>query len=341
MISFPPLKKTLATATTGQSGGNAVSHNPDTCPVPKEYCPSSEERAHEKQPNGHDPQQDDLAGRAAQCKTDIETLSQRALRKKYRPEYSSWSNAKNRAKKIYHVPFAAEFKTFLEFLAQLGPKPYPADSLDRIDSAAGYVLGNVRWASKQMQSENRKNVKTYDVNGIQMTLPRLAKHIGKGYDTVRKRLRRGTTIQELIEGTASGNRSAVRRRRTLAEWPWPDGEKGEKWEKLYLENNRGQEHRVLFFIQQLEIWLEKYREEVDPEGPLPDDLREKLDRHTKILAFAHKQRERVIEEERNARIAESRHPLHDFPSRHMHEEQDDESEDDDPNNFTEEDFRED
>lgn len=41
------------------------------------------------------------------------------------------------------------------FLAHVGPRPSEKHSLDRIDNDAGYVPGNVRWATQAEQVRNR------------------------------------------------------------------------------------------------------------------------------------------------------------------------------------------
>ena len=48
------------------------------------------------------------------------------------------------------------FDSFEEFYAELGDKPDPTYSLDRIDNNGHYEAGNVRWASKSDQVKNRR-----------------------------------------------------------------------------------------------------------------------------------------------------------------------------------------
>lgn len=48
------------------------------------------------------------------------------------------------------------FNSFDEFFAELGDKPDPTYSLDRIDNNGHYEIGNVRWASKSKQVANRR-----------------------------------------------------------------------------------------------------------------------------------------------------------------------------------------
>ncbi len=48
------------------------------------------------------------------------------------------------------------FKNFEEFFAELGHRPSPKHSLDRIDNNGHYEKGNVRWATQSEQSRNRR-----------------------------------------------------------------------------------------------------------------------------------------------------------------------------------------
>lgn len=46
---------------------------------------------------------------------------------------------------------------FRVFLAEVGPRPSPEHSLDRIDNNEGYYKSNVRWSTRTEQSKNRRN----------------------------------------------------------------------------------------------------------------------------------------------------------------------------------------
>lgn len=55
---------------------------------------------------------------------------------------------------------------FFNFLEDMGDRLQRELTLDRIDNSKGYYKDNCRWATIQVQSANRTNVKKFDINDL-------------------------------------------------------------------------------------------------------------------------------------------------------------------------------
>ncbi len=85
---------------------------------------------------------------------------------KYQPEYGCWSGMLNRCRyprnaswKYYGargITVCERWKDFAAFLQDVGRRPSPKHSLDRINSNGNYEPGNVRWATQSEQNRNRR-----------------------------------------------------------------------------------------------------------------------------------------------------------------------------------------
>lgn len=83
------------------------------------------------------------------------------------PEYNAWhnmiqrcTNQKNHAYPSYGyrgIKVCARWlNSFENFLADMGHKPSPELSLERIDNDCGYEFSNCMWATKKEQSDNKR-----------------------------------------------------------------------------------------------------------------------------------------------------------------------------------------
>ena len=76
---------------------------------------------------------------------------------------------------------------YQNFFADMGERP-EGTTLDRIDSFGNYTPENCRWASLDVQSNNKRNVKKYEYDGKSLSLAQWAVVRGIKYRTLRGRV---------------------------------------------------------------------------------------------------------------------------------------------------------
>ncbi len=74
----------------------------------------------------------------------------------YNPNSTSYQNYGARGVRV-HDPWLQSFPTFRDWMNEnLGPRPTPQHSIDRLRNDGNYEPGNIRWASKSEQLRNRR-----------------------------------------------------------------------------------------------------------------------------------------------------------------------------------------
>ena len=128
------------------------------------------------------------------------------------PEYNSWRCMNSRCNNPNDVSFARyggrDIKvckrwrdSYSAFLADLGRKPSPEHTLDRIKNHKGYVPGNVRWATPLEQAQNtRQKEQAVRLTYLDQTLllTEWAAKFGIDQSTVRRRLAMGWAIERTL-----------------------------------------------------------------------------------------------------------------------------------------------
>lgn len=80
---------------------------------------------------------------------------------------------------------------FLAFYADMGPRPSPRHSIDRINSNGDYELANCRWALPVVQARNTARNVYVEINGERMCAAEAADRFGIKRPTLYSRLARG------------------------------------------------------------------------------------------------------------------------------------------------------
>lgn len=117
-------------------------------------------------------------------------------------EYSAWQGLKSRCYHTGNIAYGTHggrgirvcdrwINDFHAFLSDMGPRPTPQHTVERMDNNGNYEPSNCRWATRAEQSANRRPNRLLTFNGRTQFLRAWAREVGISPLTLTARLRLG------------------------------------------------------------------------------------------------------------------------------------------------------
>jgi hypothetical protein len=96
------------------------------------------------------------------------------------------------------ISVCVEWESFECFYADMGPRPSPRHSIDRVDNDGPYAPWNCRWARRDVQQRNKRNNLQLTYRGLIRPLIEWASEFGMGRATLARRLRGGWSVEDAL-----------------------------------------------------------------------------------------------------------------------------------------------
>lgn len=96
------------------------------------------------------------------------------------------------------ITVCERWRKFEHFFSDMGPRPSPKHSIDRIDNDGNYEPSNCRWATQQEQQNNRQNNRYLTYQDRTLTVAEWARELGVHADRIFCRLQRGWSVDDTL-----------------------------------------------------------------------------------------------------------------------------------------------
>lgn len=127
-------------------------------------------------------------------------------------EYNTWKAMQQRCCNKSHseypnyggrgISVCSEWQeSFATFLKDMGPRPSPEYTIERIDVNGDYHPGNCRWATHAEQNRNMRRNRYLSMNGETLTITDWARRIGVTPSTLDARIANGWSLEEALSSS--------------------------------------------------------------------------------------------------------------------------------------------
>ena len=137
------------------------------------------------------------------------------------PEYIAWANMLRRCRNPNHpswknyggrgIGVCERWKSYDNFLSDMGRKPSPLHTLERNNNELGYGPENCRWSTRHQQLINRRNNWMITRDGLTLCSSDWCRRVGLKYMTFWVRVKRyGWTVDRALSEPTHPHRTLSR-----------------------------------------------------------------------------------------------------------------------------------
>ncbi len=96
------------------------------------------------------------------------------------------------------IKVCERWQEFESFVTDMGEPPTPLHTLDRVDTNGHYEPGNCRWATNDVQQNNRRNNVRLTCDGLTLTTAEWSRKTGIPARRIRSRLAAGWSVENAL-----------------------------------------------------------------------------------------------------------------------------------------------